>query len=207
MIKRISDAEAIVGGLSKPSKMPGLAYGIPAKRCPIGSILRTVPGSVCNNCYALKGRYVFANVQAAQERRFHTLKDPRWVDAMAFLILRKNCKWFRWHDSGDIQGLWHLEKICEVAQRCPDTDFWLPTREHGVVKFFIASGGIVPPNLCIRVSATMVNGKLPDAANTSSVVSGTKFKVTCPAYKQGGKCGDCRACWNKDVANVSYPEH
>lgn len=24
---------------------------------------------------------------------------------------------------------------------------------------------------------------------------------------QGGYCGDCRACWNRDVSNVSYVFH
>ena len=56
------EASTIVGGLGKPSKMPGKAYGLPAKECNVGSRLRDVPGSVCETCYALKGRYVFDNV-------------------------------------------------------------------------------------------------------------------------------------------------
>lgn len=118
MIKRVREAEDIVGGLSQPSKMPGLAYGIPAKYCSIGSFLRDIKGSVCANCYALKGRYVFENVKKAQQRRFSSLTDPQWVDAMVFLMHAKKCEWFRWHDAGDLQGIWHLENICEVARRC-----------------------------------------------------------------------------------------
>ena len=49
------DALKLVGGLSKPSKMPGWAYGIPAKECKTGSKLRQVKGSTCEKCYALKG--------------------------------------------------------------------------------------------------------------------------------------------------------
>ena len=208
MFKRIREAEVIVGGrLSKPSKMPGYAYGIPAKRCAIGSILRKISGSVCSNCYALKGRYVFANVQTAQERRFQSLRNAEWVAAMVFLITRRKVKWFRWHDSGDIQGIWHLAKICEVAVQCPDTDFWLPTREFGIVKHFKLQGGVVPDNLVIRLSAQMIDGKPPsDMFNTSTVVS-DKGTASCPARFQNGKCGPCRKCWDKEVANVSYPEH
>jgi len=33
-------AWALVGGLAKPSKMPGWAYGIPAKECKTGKKLR-----------------------------------------------------------------------------------------------------------------------------------------------------------------------
>lgn len=202
--KTIKEAEAVVGGLSYPSKMPGLAYGLPARRCQIGSVLAKINGSVCSSCYALKGRYVFPNVQAAQERRFKTLRDPRWVSAMVWLVKRMNCRWFRWHDSGDIQGFWHLELLCEVARQCPETHFWLPTRERAMVRYF---KGAIPPNLVIRMSGTMIDGPAPkEFPNTSRVVSKIE-DVTCPAYRQNGKCGTCRACWSADVPNINYPHH
>lgn len=205
MIKRVREAEEIVGGLSKPSKMPGYAYGIPAKYCSAGSFLQKIKGSVCANCYALKGRYVFDVVQKAQQRRFATLTDPRWVEAMVFLIKAKKCEWFRWHDSGDIQGLWHLENICEVARRCPETKFWLPTRERGLVKFYTKQGHEIPSNLCIRISANMVDE--PAGHGITSTVVSDASKATCPSQHQHGKCGDCRACWDRNVPHVSYAEH
>jgi hypothetical protein len=64
-----SEALKLVGGLSKPSKMPGWAYGIPAKECKTGKKLQNIEGSTCYNCYALKGCYVFKVVQEAQYRR------------------------------------------------------------------------------------------------------------------------------------------
>jgi hypothetical protein len=48
------EALKIVGGLSKPSKMPGWAYGIPAAECKTGQILVNVSGSTCEGCYATK---------------------------------------------------------------------------------------------------------------------------------------------------------
>ena len=36
---KTSEALKLVGGLSKPSKMPGWAYGLPAKECKTGSKL------------------------------------------------------------------------------------------------------------------------------------------------------------------------
>ena len=200
----IAEAEAIVGGLSKPSKMPGYAYGLPASKCIVGAALAKKTGTVCSDCYALKGRYVFANVQAAQERRLAALKDPRWTDTMVWLLKRRRCDWFRWHDSGDLQGIWHLKMLIEVAERCREIQFWLPTREKGFVRQCIYR---IPPNLVIRVSGTMIDGPAPEGfANTSTVVR-DKAAATCPAYKQGGVCGDCRACWQPEVANVSYPRH
>ena len=59
----IKEAEAAVGGLSKPSKMPSFAWSISARRCQTGSKLVNVKGSVCEGCYALKNRYLFNNIQ------------------------------------------------------------------------------------------------------------------------------------------------
>ena len=46
------EAWALVGGLSKPSKMPGWAIGIPAAECKTGNKLKLIPNSVCSGCYA-----------------------------------------------------------------------------------------------------------------------------------------------------------
>jgi len=66
---KVKDLDSITGTLSKPSKMPGWSYGIPAKECKTGSKLAKIPGTVCHGCYALKGCYLFPNVQAAQYKR------------------------------------------------------------------------------------------------------------------------------------------
>ena len=105
------ELDNITGTLSKPSKMPGWSYGIPAKECKTGSKLAKIPGTVCHGCYALKGCYVFKNVQEAQYKRLKAIDHPLWTKAMAAQILRHKSKWFRWHDSGDIQSLEHLKKI------------------------------------------------------------------------------------------------
>ena len=84
----LKQAEQIVGGLSKPSKMPSYAWSISAKRCNTGSKLAKVKGSVCYNCYALKGRYMFNNTQNALDRRFNAWKGDRenFIKAMIFIM-------------------------------------------------------------------------------------------------------------------------
>lgn len=51
-IRTLKQALEIVGGLSKPDKMPCYCYNLPASRCKMGGKLNTVPGSVCYGCYA-----------------------------------------------------------------------------------------------------------------------------------------------------------
>ena len=43
---RIEKAKEITGSLSKPSKMPGFAYGLPAKECKTGKKLQQAKGIV-----------------------------------------------------------------------------------------------------------------------------------------------------------------
>ena len=206
-ITTLAEARAVAHTLSSPSKMPGYGYSIPAFRCKIGSLLRQIKGTVCNSCYALKGRYVFPVVKDAMERRFSALSHPQWVEAMVFQIhhYSKKSTYFRWHDSGDLQSEEHLEKICEIARRTPEVKHWLPTREVKLVSEF---KGSIPDNLTIRVSAAKVGTQLSNSAiPTSSVGLETDAGFQCGAYTRQGKCGPCRACWDKEIPNVNYPLH
>ena len=199
---KTAEALKIIGGsLSKPSKMPGWSIGLPAKECKTGGKLQAVKGSVCYDCYALKGCYVFKVVQDAQYRRLAAIKSSDWVEAMAHLINSKKPDVFRWHDSGDVQDLDHLNKIFEVCRLTPSKRHWMPTREAWVKDHLNRA----PANLVIRFSSPMIDqGPVNSWPNTSTVV--TK-NATCPAPSQGGKCKECRACWTKSIKNVSYGKH
>ena len=207
---KTSEALKIIGGsLSKPSKMPGWSIGLPAKECKTGGKLQKVPGSVCYDCYALKGCYVFKVVQDAQYRRLAAITGPRWVEAMAHLINSKKPDVFRWHDSGDVQDPEHLEKIYKVCELTPTKRHWLPTREAWIKKYLFKK----PDNLVIRFSAPMVNQRAHASwPNSSSVITGDKrwfgaTSIVCPSSKQGNQCLDCRQCWNPDIKNISYIAH
>jgi len=197
---KVKDALKITDSFTKTSKMPGLSYSLPAWACQTGSKLRKIPGSPCFGCYAMKGNYTrYPAIKAAQYRRLEAINHPQWVEAMAARI--KNLKWFRWHDSGDVQDLDHLNKIFEVCRLTPDMQHWMPTREAWV-KDHLSS---CPKNLIIRLSMTMINQPAAGTwGNTSTVV--TK-DATCPAPTQGGSCGDCRNCWNPEIKNIAYGQH
>ena len=202
----VKQANDLVGGLSAPSKMPCHSFSISAFRCITGSKLRRLANSVCSKCYALKGRYVFPNVQAALDRRLsvlaHALADTefrgKFIAAMAFLVARS--PWFRWHDSGDLQSAAHFALICDIARATPNTLHWLPTKEPRFAK------GDIPGNLIVRVSAPMIDQPAPNQPHTSTVVS-DKRNATCRAFERQGKCGPCRMCWDSTVKNVAYYQH
>ena len=195
------EAWAPVGGLSKPSKMPGWSIGIPAKECKTGSKLRLIPDSVCSECYALKNCYMFKVVQEAQYRRLEAIQHPDWVLAMATLINSKKPDVFRWHDSGDVQDVQHLEKIFEVCKLTPAKRHWMPTREAWIKDHMHKA----PANLVVRFSSPMIDqGPVKSWANTSTV--STKSR-SCPAPDNNNECGSCRACWDPLVKNIEYGKH
>ena len=212
-IMKIKDIEKKIGTLSNPSKMPAFGWGISAKHCNTGSKLAKIKGTICHSCYALKGRYVFRNVFDAHEVRRKAIEMPEWVDYMSELLtqkyknLDKSKRYHRWFDAGDIQSYSHLMKIFEVCELTPHIKYWLATREYKIIDQIKEED--VPKNLCLRVSAIKVDSPPPKFWKWTSGVHKDKKAIgkECPAYKQDGECGSCRACWSREVKQVSYKEH
>ena len=228
-IKTLAQAKRHTGGgLQIVSKMPGYCYAIPARNCKVGAKLREIAGSTCASCYAFEGFYkVYANsIDRAQAARLASLGDTLWVESMAFLInhycrdpefwpsgkAKRKTKalrgtYFRWHHSGDIQSIDHLRAIVAVVAATPNVTHWIPTREYAIVAKYRAIYGEFPSNLTVRLSAHMVDGDAPSGYGLPTATVTTNHDATCPAPTQGNACGDCRACWRPDVADVSYGLH
>ena len=206
----------IAGTLSQTSKMPCKSFGLPTSTCNVGARLRGIPGSSCVGRYADKGFYkLYPTVSASQEKRLNLLNEAladaikarEWLDAIQALI--GTDEYFRFHDSGDIFSERYASLIWQVAIENPTVQFWIPTKESALVRACIAKWGH-PDNLIIRLSMPMVDQAPTEShgMNTSTI---HRFQEShgfeCGAPSRGGYCGDCRACWNKDVKNVSYKYH
>jgi len=96
----------------------------------------------------------------------------------------------------------------------PWVSHWLPTRMHKFPKFSHVFAQMESlPNVKVRFSSDSIRGEYieglhgsvigPDAA-TFEPREGVKL---CEAYKHGGNCNGCRACWSKDVPLIAYPAH
>ena len=205
----------IGGSLGNPSKMPGFSYGIPARtHCNVGGKLAEVEGSVCFGCYAdNKNNYAYSSVKTAQARRLKSLEDlETWKTSMVFLIdrecTRSNEFYFRWHDSGDIQSLEHLEAIIWIAKELPHIKFWIPSKEYQLKN----KHSVLPANLILRWSHPMINAIFAPGKyqHTSSVLKADKLdkaQSLCPAPQQENSCGDCRKCWDKSIIDITYKYH
>ena len=210
---KLKEIESKIGKLSNPSKMPAYSWGIPASRCITGSKLVKQKRTVCSGCYALTNCYVFPVVKQAYENRYQAIHLKEWVDYMVQLLtikykkLDKSRLFHRWFDSGDLQSVEHLQKILEVCRQTPHIKHWIATRESPILAQIKESD--VPSNVVIRLSATKIDGKPPKSWSLTSTVhrDSTPTGHSCPSLKQDGECRDCRACWNKEIKNVSYKEH
>ena len=205
----VKQATENIGGLSNPSKMPddSQSFGISAKDCKTGSQLAKIPGSICEECYALGGFYIMASTTKAHDKRIQKIYSPEWVPSMIALAKRK--PFFRWFDSGDIQSMRMLTNIVKIAVAVPTTTFWLPTKENKMVASYLKKHGAFPNNLIVRVSAPMIDGQPPKRFELTSTVHKVDAPIghECNAHNQDNKCMDCRACWNPSIKNISYKYH
>lgn len=204
--------------LTDTSKLPCKSWDVTALACGIGSKLAQVEGSICHKCYALSGFYRMQNVASANQKRLSLMKQKGWVETMVAKIRKEETSgFFRWFSSGDLQSLKNLRDIVRIALALPEIQFWLPTKEYGIVSEYFELYGPFPENLTVRLSAYMVDKAGPDSLavamdlTTSEVHSDITqvhpLKTVCPSSTQGNKCLDCRACWNPAVKTVVYRLH
>jgi hypothetical protein len=164
----------------------------------------------CQGCYATTGNYRFENVRAP--RRFNQEDWQRldWSDDMVKEL--NNDRFFRWFDSGDAYTLGLAEKMLEVMRRTPWVKHWFPTRMHKFPKFRnVLEDMRKLKNVAVRFSSDSIVGEYNKALHGSVIIPtpadvkrGTKL---CTAYANEGKCGDCRACYDKKIKTIAYPAH
>jgi hypothetical protein len=209
--------------LTRTSKMPGPSWSLPAhKACPRAN------GSICDSCYASKGCYRYNTTQNAQHARFawtaESMRTPAgriaWVEYMVSAIRDTGCTYFRVHDSGDMFNVAYAQCWLEVCKAKPEVKFWIPTRAWqqpaGPLPVFDPLLNTLRllaqlPNVTVRPSALNFGEYAPivaglHAGSTASMPDVFRARQ-CPAYSQGGHCGECRTCWDERDVPVSYCKH
>lgn len=198
---------------TRNSKMPGTTFAIDAFACKTGSILAKTEGTPCHGCYARRIQKMRPSVNKGWKdnlERWNNSQPKEWALAITAQLMRYNTDGYhRWFDSGDLQSVAMLQAIVAVCNATPHIRHWLPTQERQILRDYQAIGGNIPDNLVVRVSGSKINGPAPTFANTSTVFDkrGDAIVWECKARHNNNACGDCRACWDKSVANVSYPKH
>tara|TARA_Y100000310_G_scaffold260672_1_gene269732 strand:+ start:640 stop:1347 length:708 start_codon:yes stop_codon:yes gene_type:complete len=206
--------------LSEPSKMPCVGFNIPAlKSCPSARLaLKKFPeDSICLECYALKGFYLFKNVAKALQDRFDfVLKslrenngdkfvseiskqiEKRYFDKHGNKKKLKNIdtSLFRGHDSGDLFSTKYIYLWKRVCEKFPTIRFWFPTREYFRPSQLPALKDLARlPNVCLKPSALIKDIKAPSikgldagtAVYTSQAKAEQDGHFVCPATIDGNE--------------------
>ena len=158
----------------------------------------------------LQGALCVPDYASGMRRQYDELITGLATDSTGYAqavadAITKSGKDFRHFASGDFQSTAHVALVCDIAKRSPRVKHWAATRETSYVQAYLASGGTIPTNLVIRISADVIDRPAKDIGlPTSTVVTSG---ATCDANKRGGECGPCRKCWSRRVQNVAYPLH
>lgn len=196
--------------LSETSKLGCLSWSLEARTtCPgsIGADGALVPA--CAGCYAASGNYRFKPAKALRAHNREDWRADDWTDAMVAKLA--NQSHFRWFDSGDMYSVALARKMLEVMRRTPSVQHWLPTRMAKFRKFApIIAAMRALPNVSVRFSSDSVLGEYSAEHGSTIVPSAAdapRDAFICRAYERDGKCGACRACWNRDVPLIAYVAH
>lgn len=220
--------------LTKPGKMPGFAFGLPAGiACPFSkvSLKQYGPESTCAWCYAMSGRYTGGNVVTAMQRRMDwVLASLALDDGEEFVrVMCEHIRWhmdkrpvgdrvFRIHDSGDFFNVAYARAWIAICHALPDVRFWAPTREHNrPVMLAVLRQLAALPNVVVRPSAVRMNDAPPVVAGFAAgtavydrledIPAGVR---PCPAsFGSDHTCDGnrCRACWFASDVPVAYRYH
>ena len=195
--------------IGKTSKMPGGSWGLPAgSTCPGARDADGEVVPVCKACYAKTGNYTYPISRAAKEFNRKDWRRDEWVGEMIAELAMES--YFRWFDSGD---LYHAElghKILAVIRGTPHVRHWIPTRSHVVPRLRAVLELIrLEPNAVVRYSSPSIHGEY-EAEHGSTVIPFADWPTdarVCPSSRQDGKCGTCRACWDRLVPVIAYVGH
>ena len=198
--------------LSATSKLNAKSWSLNAgQTCP-GSIDPATKDvlPVCSGCYAKGGNYRFSNVVNPRNFNQADWKRSDFVSDMVSAL--KTERFFRWFDSGDIYHPALAFKIYLICQQTPWVSHWIPTKSYTIPKIRAVLDRIAAlPNVALRFSSPNVNGDFVPGLHGSVVIPHDTFEtsadIVCGAYTRGGKCGDCFACYDKNVNVVAYVAH
>ena len=195
--------------VSKTSKMPCKSWSLEAiATCPASKGEDGELVDACKGCYATTGFYLMGNAKKLREHNSEDWKREEWVSEMVYEL--RNQTYFRWFDSGDVAWLKLAEKIYQVCEQTPNVKHWIPTRMYKFPKFKAILDKLNElPNVRVRFSSDSVEGSFTKehASTIIPYADSPTDAFICEAYSRGGKCGDCRACWHKDVPMIAYVAH
>ena len=205
--------------LSKTSKLGTFSWSLQAREtCPGAMDENGVTVPACAGCYATTGYYHMPSVIKVRADNRTAWKDDSFVADMITALRHE--KHMRLFDSGDFYHAGLATKWLEIMKALPSAQFWVPTRSHKVARISLVLSEMEKlPNVAVRYSADTIDGAFDPALHGSVIYSNPEqldardifngLVYPCPAYTEthGGKCLDCRKCYDKSTPVIAYKAH
>ena len=165
-------------------------------------------------CYAMRMERYRKSVHKAYQSNYELLQsDPAtyWREVEGTIMMSR---YFRFHVSGDIPDNDYLVHMAQIAARNPHCEILCFTKKYRIVNGFLRSGGMIPKNMHLILSAwrgtAMENPySLPEAHVLYKDGSTTAGPSPVPC---GGNCTECArtdgGCWSLRLGDqVVFHEH
>ena len=158
----------------------GWGIGAGSKTCPCAGACR-------NGCYALSGRYLFANVKAKNYSRLALSESDQFIpviDSEIKEIIGKNpdkVVYVRIHDSGDFYNMAYAQKWFSIMRNNPDVKFYAYTKMVEMFQSLTANGGI-PENFKLIMSYGGTQDNLIRDTDTHAKVFENMQELTAAGY-------------------------
>ena len=169
----------------------------------------TCPGKteLCSKvCYAAKAERIYKSAAASRQRNLAASKQADFADKMVAEIAEHKLARVRLHESGDVYNQGYLEKLFEICNRCPSTEFLAYTKSYHL------DWTNKPANLRVLWSVDKTTkAPLPVGDQAYTVARGDTPPagyVTCSPGTPKNYCGvSCNKCWLPTDGNIYFLQH
>jgi hypothetical protein len=200
--------------------------GVPTWNIPAGRTCTGRSAWCAEHCYACHGNFLYSNVQAAHARNWAQTEDlETFIADMTAECMRwaaKGHKRIRIHSSGDFYSVDYFRAWMDIANACPDLEFFTYTRTWrvGAEMRAVLSEARDVPNLTLWWSTdeSMSADEVRVAEESGSPVayildqlgSYSKLMPAPNCEKQvidGANCASCGKCFHKTQRSVTFIAH
>lgn len=164
-------------------------------------------------CYARKAFRQYPDTREAWIRNYGLYQaDPnKYFRQINAFLSDVSPEHFRWLVAGDVVDTRYMTGVLELANRYPETNYCLFSKNYGVLIGLVRGGMYVPENLTILASA-WPGHKLPVELQENYRVAwmqdGTETRAPENAIVCEGSCINCLKCYNPKVQrDVILPIH
>lgn len=157
-------------------------------------------------CYALRGRFLYPDAQAALYRNFLGTRSDSFIDDI-LKQLSISVKFFRIHASGDFYSKAYFNKWLKIAETRPDIKFMAYTRNwtldltgcpSNLIIYFTIDPTTERINKTAKYTATVIYDNSLKQAGHLEVV-GNAFVCNF------NDCDNCGVCWS-NPNNLIFPQ-